>query len=705
MRLTRDARAVLGACAVLLVGTAIGYWHLPANGFVSFDDAIYLTDNVHIAKGFTWEGVVWAFETGYGGNWHPITWLSHMLDVQLFGFRPGYHHLVSLGLHITNAGLVLLLFWRMTGAFWRSSVVAALFAWHPLHVESVAWAAERKDVLSGFFFLLTLLFYREYGVRDDSIATADEQNQQAKDKKTGRLFYYFAALGLYGLGLMSKPMLVTTPFVMLLLDGWPLGRLGTREGGSRSSRFRKLLGEKLPFFGLTVGACVATVLAQKGAGAVVSMEAMPFSERFLNALVAWVGYLRKTFWPSDLAIIYPLHAKVSIGLAALSGIFIVAISLWVLWRLKQKAYLAVGWFWYLGMLVPVIGLVQVGMQQMADRYTYLPLLGIFMILVWEGAELVERWRVPKAVWRVTTGAVLLVCLGLTNLQASYWRESESLFGHAVAVTKNNYVALNNYADALLKKGKVEEAIRNYEAAIQLAPEVDAARCGLGEALERQGKYEAAEKELKAVLDLDPRHARARLEMGLVRAKQGRLEEAVKLFSELLRDNPADSGAHNNLGNVLQLEGKQEEAIEHFYAAVRLGPGQASPHNNLGIALQRAARAKAAISEYRAALRLQPELVEAMNNLAFMLAATPDASLRNGQEALKLASRACELTGYRHPLPLTTLAAAYAETGQFEEALRIAEQVEQMPTVGQGQLRERLEVMLNSYRQSKPVYMQ
>jgi tetratricopeptide (TPR) repeat protein len=689
------------------------FWPLAAHDFVSYDDGIYIIDNPHVNTGLNWENVVWAFRTGYAGNWHPLTWLSHMLDVQLFGLRPGWHHLVSVLFHAASTVLLFLLLNRMTNAIWRSAFVAALFGWHPLHVESVAWAAERKDVLSAFFFMLTLLAYAKYvkpvlsveggGEGKSEIRnTKYETNPKGKTRRWG--LCYWLALVLFALGLMAKPMLVTVPFVLLLLDFWPLHRTqlatrnlqpGTATQSSHTPALQLIL-EKLPFFALTIASCVATFIAQKGGGAVVPLKILSFSERLENAIVACAAYLGKMLWPAKLSILYPLRADVPLGAVVASIVVLLLVTAWTLWRIRSAPHLAVGWFWYIGMLIPVIGLVQVGMQQMADRYTYLPLIGVLVMLAWEAPGWLGPLCPPRIVG-VTATLVVVACVFMTNRQIGYWQNSETLFGRAAQVTTRNYVAISNHGQALFKQGRIDEAIGEYEKAIALDPALDAARLGLGEALTQQGKFDEAVEQFSKVLELNPDNSAARLQLGVLRARQGKYDDAVAAFSEVLRRDPENISAHNNLGNVLTLQGKQEEAVKHFEKAVQINPHHAGAHNNLALAYKKLGRTADAIAQYREAIRLNPEQAEALNNLAWTLATDPNPEYRNGAEAVQLATRACELTRYQNPVALATIAAAYAETGHFPEAVSFAEQAIEIAKSSQSPLTTRLQNMLGSFQ--------
>jgi len=689
-------------CLILAGVTLALYWPLTTHDFVSYDDGIYIVENPHINTGLSGQNIAWAFQTGYAGNWHPLTWISHMLDVQWFGARPGWHHFVNVLFHSANTVLLFLLLNCMTGATWRGAFVAALFGWHPLHVESVAWASERKDVLSAFFFMLTLMAYVNYQ-RKLEIRNSKLETNPKFETRNGKI-YYILALVLFALGLLSKPMLVTLPFLLVLLDVWPLRRLSNVEGGGPAEFdvrcFVRLILEKIPFFALTIGSCIATFIAQKGGGAVVSLKALSFTERLENAIVAYAVYLLNTFWPVKLSILYPLRADVPAGTVITSVVVLLIVTGWTVWRVRSAPHLAVGWFWYLGMLVPVIGLVQVGMQQMADRYTYLPIIGVFIMLAWEVPTwVVSAYRTKSLAFAATL--ILAACLAITNRQISYWQNSETLFGHAAQVTKNNYIAFSNHGQALFKQGRIEEAIAEYEKAIVLDATLDAARLGLGEALMQQGKFDDAIVQLAKVLELNPENSAARLQMGVLRGRQGRYDDAVAAFSEVLRREPNDLAAHNNVGNVLTLQGKNEEAVKHFEKAVQIAPDHASAHNNLALAYKKLGRAADAITEYREAIRLNPEQIEAINNLAWTLATEPNPQFRNGAEAVQLATRACELTRYQHPLTLATIAAAYAETGHFDEAVSFAEQALQLATQAGSPLAGRIQAMLASFRSGQP----
>jgi len=540
-------------CFVLTLVTAGIYWPVHRYDFVNYDDVDYVVENVHIRAGLTFDSAQWAFTTGHSGNWHPLTWLSHMIDIQLFGLNAGAHHTVNVLFHIANALLLFLLLARVTRALWPSAMVAALFAWHPLHVESVAWIAERKDVLSTFLALLSLGAYARYV----------ESNRQK---------HLLLSLLCFAAGLMAKPMLVTLPFIFLLLDYWPLKR--------GSHQFRRLVVEKTPFFLLTAVLSVVTYAAQRNAGAVAALESVPLQYRFENALLAYNRYLRKTFWPADLAIFYPISKTYSSWQIGAALVLLIAISIAVYSSSGRRPWLWVGWFWFLGMLVPVIGLVQVGIQSMADRYTYLPIVGIFVMLAWSGAEVAATSRsFSKAV--AVLGLVVLVSAPLvTSIQLRSWRDSETLFQHAIAVTKNNYFA----------------------------------HTMLGRVLANRGRFDEAQAHFEEVLRIFPDQPDAHFSLGVIFARKAKFDEALAHYTQAAEIRP-DAATHYNLGNVLMKVDRADEAIAHFAEAVRLDPQMAEAQNNWAYALASQGRLHEAADHFAAALRIKPNLVEARLNVA------------------------------------------------------------------------------------------
>jgi protein O-mannosyl-transferase len=488
---------------VLTAATLAVYWHTGNNEFVNLDDFLYVSDNPHVQGGLTPDNVRWAFTASYATNWHPLTWLSHMTDCQLYGLSPWGHHLTSVLFHAANAALLFLFLERATGMLWRSGFVTALFALHPLHVESVAWIAERKDVLSAFFFLLALLAYVRY----------------VEQRGTGR---YLLVLTPFALGLMAKPMLVTFPFVLLLLDYWPLHRWGAEDGPATgppaagrvhaSTRWQAaggLILEKLPLFLLSAASCIVTFQVQKSGGAVSTLEMMPVLLRIGNAVTAYGGYLAKTLWPAGLTPLYPFPARFPVGEAVGAGLLLAWVSVMAVRLRRRYPFLPVGWFWFLGTLVPVIGLVQVGMQAMADRYSYIPVIGIFIMITWAVSELAEKFRLPRIV--CATGA-LLVILGLsaaTWLQIGHWRNSRELFAHTLRFTNNNFYALKALGNALHGEGRVDEAINVYREALRINPGYAECHNDLGAALGAQGKLAEARESFSEALRLQPGFTSAR----------------------------------------------------------------------------------------------------------------------------------------------------------------------------------------------------
>ncbi|NOS71197.1 MAG: tetratricopeptide repeat protein [Verrucomicrobia bacterium] len=602
---------------LLALITLVAYLPVRQHEFVTYDDNDYITENLVVQNGLTPAGVEWAFTTWHASNWHPLTWLSHMLDCELFDLDAGAHHLVNALIHTANAILLLALLLRLTGNLWPAAIVAALFAWHPLHVESVAWASERKDVLSAFFALLTLLAYAGY------VEKSKAWNAPAK-------FYHGGALLFFALGLLAKPMLVTLPFVLLLLDWWPLQRLVNSKS---QSSFRLVL-EKWPFFLLSAVSCVITFLAQRGS-AVLTVEQHSLHLRAGNALLSCANYLLKTVWPVNLAIPYPLPASLPIASVFVSAAVLALIS-WLVWRARRDTpSLLIGWLWFLGMLVPVIGIVQVGRQAMADRYTYLPHIGLFIAVVYGFQNLTTRWHIKSAALFSVVGAILAACLLGTELQLRFWLNSEILFTHTLAVTKNNAIAHINLGVALEQKGRRDDALFQYRAALRIDP-----------------GYVQAHNNLAILLDAMDHN-----------------DEALAEYQEALRLNPKAALAHCNLGTLLVKLGRFDEASSHYSEAARLAPNDPRPHYLKGKAELRRSQSAAAITHFRDALQRNPNDLRTLTFLARVLASDNNAQVRTGAEAVVLAERANTLTGGGDAFVLDTLAMAYAEAGRFVEAQR------------------------------------
>ena len=656
-------------CGVLALLTVAVYWQTLGFDFVNYDDGDYVIGNTAIHSGLTTESEKWAFRTGHASNWHPLTWLSHELDCQIFGVKPGGMHFTNLLLHVANTLLLFGLLRKMTGATWRSAIVAALFAWHPTHVESVAWISERKDVLSTLFWLLTLLAYAKYA---------------SEFKVSGSKFkvHYALALGLFAMGLMSKPMLVTLPFVLLLVDYWPRGRIG--ECGVRSADLKgvKVVGsptitwlravlEKIPFLLLAVVSSVVTFMVQRQGGAVATLHGMSAAARLSNAIVSYLRYVGKLLWPENLSVLYPMPSSWPVWLVVAAAFFVIAMSAMAVWQARQRPYFFVGWFWFVGTLVPVIGLVQVGVQSMADRYLYVPAIGLFIAATWGVAELTERWPKRNILLGAGAAVVLVMCLGLTWFQIQIWKNGETLFRHAVAVTKNNYLAYNNLGFFLENHGKTDEALDDYRKSVEINPFYEDARNNLGHLLRAAGKYDEALIHLQEALRIKPglveahnnlgnllgdlgrrdeaiaqyelalqydsNNADAHNNLGVARAMQGRLDEAEKLLKEAVRLNSADVGAHGNLGNVLALEHKPDEALREYELALKLNPGDAQTHYNLGNVLLEKSKWSEAADQYAAAIRYRPNNPDAQYKLGLALAAQGkrEEAVTHLQEALRL----------------------------------------------------------------------
>jgi tetratricopeptide (TPR) repeat protein len=675
-KLTKNQLSALICLALALVTTAL-YWPISHHDFVNFDDDDYITNNSHVQAGLTWAGVIWAFQSGAAANWHPLTWLSHMLDCQLYGLNPGGHHSTNLLFHVANTLLLFLLLRQLTGSLWRSAFVAALFAWHPLHVESVAWAAERKDVLSAFFWMLALIAYTRYaqkrskvegrGSRADIAVQALDSRLLGAAKRSGdgSTLDYLLALFFFVCGLMSKPMVVTLPFVLLLLDFWPLNRF---QPGSSARSTINLIVEKLPFFALTLAASVVTYFVQTS-GRVLWMPAeRPISSHVANALWAYERYISKTFWPADLSIFYPYPHHWPAGLVIGAALLLALWSGLLLWRARQHPCLFVGWFWFLGMLIPTIGLVQVGSQSMADRYMYIPSVGLFILVAW-GADDFLNWR-PH--WRrITTfagGVVLAGCLVCTEIQLSYWQNSIKLFRHAIEVTTDNFVAYTCLGETLSDLGLKKEAMMLCAEAVRIAPNSPVAQYNFGMALLRNNKLDEALAHLDAAARLAPHNSEVQYNFGLFLLRHNKPDEAASHFAATLVEKPDFAEAHCRLAQALSQQHKSKEAIFH----------------------------------YREALRLKPDFADALNELAWILATAPDSGLRSGTEAVQLAKRAWELTQNQQAAFLTTLSAAYAETGRFSEAIATAQTAGKLAqTAGQKKIAAQDGELLKLYQAGYP----
>lgn len=601
-------------CTFLLVLTWIVFGQTLWHDFINYDDPRYVYENTKITGGLSLSGIAWAFTHIHSMNWHPLTTISHMLDCQLYGLKAGAHHFTNVLLHSIAAILLFLTLQYMTEAFWRSAFVAAVFAIHPLRVESVAWIAERKDVLSGVFFMLTLLAYVHYA-------------------RAPSIWRYLMVVFGFALGLMSKPMLVTLPFVLLLLDHWPLGRI--REEGSNVGRqLFKLAVEKIPLIVLSAVSSVVTFVAQKGA--VGETEQLSVLARINNAVVSYVAYIWQMLWPMRLAVFYP-HPENRLPLWEIIASLLLLICLTVLAIAlrKQRPYLITGWLWYLGMLVPVIGFVQVGWQGRADRYTYLPQIGLYIAVTWAVADLTALRRHQRTI----LSAAAILSVGVLSwcawIQTSYWRDSETLFRHALAVTANNDVAENNLGIVFLRQGKVDQALSLLQAAVDLRPD--------------------------------------------------------------------NSPAHENLAKALLQKGQVADALVHYRKLLKLQPDNIEVHNIVGTVLIQQGRIREGVEEWQKVLAIQPDNGNAMSNLAWVFATSPEDPLRDGKRAVQLAEDAMRISGRRIPIIFRTLAAAYAESGEFSKAIQVAQQgIELANSQGNSGLATELQGNIALYQEQRPL---
>ncbi|HEY3762258.1 MAG TPA: hypothetical protein VGN23_10980 [Verrucomicrobiae bacterium] len=515
-------KPTLFICFGLAIITLLAYLPILRHDFINYDDPDYILGNAHVNHGVTWSGIVWAFTSAENANWHPLTWISHMIDCQLFGLQPAGHHLVNVLFHTANALLLFLLLRNLTGAIWRSAFVAAAFAWHPLHVESVAWASERKDVLSALFWMLTLLAYARY-VRESTV-------HSPQSKK-----FYTLALLMYACGLMSKPMVVTLPCVLLLLDFWPLNRVWEQDSGSWLKNLPKLFVEKIPFFALTVVSCIITMHVQSGARWSSVSLGLPF--RLENAAMSYVRYLSNIFWPTDLALIYPYPHSIPLWAVIAVVIVLALLTAIFLSQARRSPYLVVGWLWFLGTLVPTIGLVQVGVQSMADRYSYLPSIGIFVLVAWGVNDLLARWPEQKKFLPIIAGLALVGCLTVTELQLGYWRNSLTIFAHTVQVTTDNYAAEDCLGKSLDNIGKTDAAAQYYDAAVQLEPDYPMGQFDLGMMEVETGKDADASNHLAIAANLAPQNPVMQFDFGVFLAQHGQAQLAVDRFKTALADRP------------------------------------------------------------------------------------------------------------------------------------------------------------------------
>jgi len=630
-----DVRNDLFICLIIILLLICVYWQVNNFEFISFDDNLYVKNNEHVNTGLNLKNISWAFSFSEKNQvyWHPVTWLSHMLDCELYGLNPGMHHRNNLLFHVLNSLLLFIIFKQMTGEAWKSAVLAAFFALHPLNVESVAWVAERKNVLSTFLGLISLYFYMQY-VQNINI------------------FRYLAVFLFFALGLMAKPMLITLPFVFLLLDFWPLNRMHNDTDKNKQKKFLNLIFEKIPFFilsAMSVYISLHSLNIQYSFYEDLKLVTVPMSLRIENAMVSYVLYIWKFIWPVNLAVYYPFPKSFPLWQPIAASLLLICISFLLIFKLRKYPYLFTGWLWFMGTLVPVIGIKQAGLwPAMADRWAYVPMTGILIIIIWAGHDLFKKLKIEK------TGAacvffVLLLYTVLTYMQTGYWKNSISIFEHTANVTSDNVVAHVNLGMHMMNQGKVERSVFHYSEALRLQPDNEKAYNNLGFALAESGRFEEAVSYYKKALQIYPEYAKAHNNLGVALAKQGHINKAIIHFSEALRlspgylkaeenlklarneqekidqetynnlyemilKNPDNADAHYNLGNLFLRQKKFDKAAEHFLKGINIRPDDENLHNNLGIAYVNTGDVNNAVVHFQKALQINPDFFNAKKNL-------------------------------------------------------------------------------------------
>jgi Flp pilus assembly protein TadD len=716
---------IFGICAVLAGITWLVFGQTVAHQFVTYDDPQYVYENARVAAGLSPESVVWAFTHTVGGNWHPLTVISHMLDCQLYGLKPAGHHFTNVLLHTIAVILLFLVLRQMTGKLWPSAFVAALFAIHPLHVESVAWISERKDLLSAVFFMLTLGAYIRY-VHKLSFTS------------------YILVLLVFAFGLMSKPMLVTVPFLLLLLDYWPLKRFSSETSVKRGHRktvenganTRRIFLEKIPLLLLSFGSCAATLLAQRHF--IDPIGNLSLLDRLCNAAVATVVYLRQLVWPFGLSVFYP-HPRhtFSVLQVFVATLFLIGVSAAAFMCRRRNPYFLTGWFWFLGMLVPVSGIIQVGEQAHADRYMYLPQIGLYILVTWFVADTVSSWRHRRILLATAMASSIALLMYPAWKQTGYWRDGRALWTHALAVNPQNDTAHISLCDLDLRENRLGDAIFHARKALEIRPDSADAESRLGVALSASGQTEEASIHFKRALETHQIRPRLHYNLGTLLLNSGHFDEAIAEFQKELQIQPEFVEAHNNLGIALTSKGELGEALAHFQKALELyphlpkvhhniamillrqgqldqaiahlqkelqaNPASAEAHNDLGIVWSQQGQIDQAINEWQKTLELQPGNLDAYCNLVWVLATFPDDAIRSGAKAVALGERALQLSGEKDPRIYRLLAAAYAENHQFDKAIETAQRGSELATKqGNYAAANALESNIDLYRKSLPL---
>ena len=712
---------IFGICAVLAGITWLVFGQTVAHQFVTYDDPQYVYENAKVAAGLSPESVLWAFTHTVGGNWHPLTVISHMLDCQLYGLNPAGHHFTNVLLHAIAVILLFLVLRRMTSTLWQSAFVAALFAIHPLHVESVAWISERKDLLSAVFFMLTLGAYIRY-VHKLSFAS------------------YILLLLVFAFGLMSKPMLVTVPFVLLLLDYWPLKRFAPEAPVKRGQQrrvedresIRRILLEKIPLLLFSFGSCAATLFAQRHF--IDPIGHLSLMNRFSNAAVATVIYLRQLVWPFGLSVFY-LHPRHSLSVlqVLMAALFLIAVSAAAFMCRRRHPYFLTGWFWFLGMVVPVSGIIQVGEQAHADRYMYLPQIGLYIIVTWFSESNLRR----AVVFGTAMASSIALLMFPAWKQTSYWRDGRTLWTHALAVDPQNDTAHISLCDLDLRENRLDDAVFHARTALEIRPDSADAHSRLGVALSASGQNEEASihfqkalethqirprvhyniatlllnsghldeaiAEFKKELQIQPEFVEAHNNLGIALTSKGELDGALAHFQKALELDPQLPKVHHNIATILLRQGQLDQAVAHLQKELQVNPASAEAHNDLGIAWSQQGRIDQAISEWQKTLELQPGNLNAYCNLVWVFATFPDDAIRSGAKAVALGEHALQLSGEKDPRIYRLLAAAYAENRQFDKAIETAQRGSELATKqGNYAAANALESNIDLYRKSLPL---